>query len=252
MEWPCLWGNYSTSNSPVKHLEVWEHKQYAGTTLQEVLNRCSSQKPRTRQFQEKQQKWETQELTFCPPPPFFIPFSQLPPPRLYFPWPCFPVRKVSEAAQFHLRCRHSNKLKSFTEREPVDPGRQIYPVDKHLVLLLKTKTSSYQYTPGHMHKISQKIYFQTTCWEPHKENTLFMLIMMVHGYRLIRKSVSRSSQNLNLIPFRKLLNITTPTTFELQKSLTVSNSSHFKTLERDFFSLTDTSTKHNCLLRNKL
>lgn len=152
MEWPCLWGNYSTSNSPVKHLEIWEHKQYAATTLQEVLNRCSSQKPRTRQFQEKQQKWETQELTSCAPSPLFIPFSsQLPPPRLYFPWPCFPVRKVSEAAQFHLRCRHSNKLKSFTEREPVDPGRQIYPVDKHLVLLLSTKTSSYQFGIWRIH-----------------------------------------------------------------------------------------------------
>lgn len=52
-------------------------------------------------------------LSLC----FLLPLSfQLPLLRLYFLWPCFSVRKTSDAMQFNPHCWHSNKLKHFTAR----------------------------------------------------------------------------------------------------------------------------------------
>lgn len=103
--------------------------------------------------------------------------------RLYFPWPCFPVRKASEALEFHLHCRHSNKLKSFTERESkwTQEGKSIplisiwsYSYKQRWVV---TNSASGEYTPGHMHKISQRIFLKQ-----HAENlTKYSLYVSYDG-----------------------------------------------------------------------
>lgn len=137
----------------------------------------------------------------------------------------------------------------------MDPRKQIYPVDKHLVIFLQTKMSSYKCSIWRIHSRAHAKNISKNSFKQHAENPrrkLFMSVMIVDGYILIRKPMRRSFQNLNLVLFDKLLNISTSATSDLQKSLTVSNSSHLETFNRDFFSLTHTSTKHNYLPRNKL